>query len=118
MKFICVDLNIDTSSIYMQRAYRLGAPSRDKSRDQARPLIVCFRDYEDVENILSSAHKLKGKPELGINRDYPNEIVEARSRIWPKFKEMKAANPPRTVHVGYPAKLIVQKKVVLDEFLD
>lgn len=113
-RFICVDLDIDTSSIYIQRAHRLGAPNRDKSR----PIIACFRDHQDVENILSFAHKLKGKPELGINRDYPNEIVEARSRIWPKFKEMKAANPPRTVHIGYPAKLIVQKKVVIDEFPD
>lgn len=112
--FLKDNLDIESTQISIQRAHRLGIRTREKSR----PIIVCFRDSQNVELILSNAYKLKGKPEMGINRDYPNEIAEARARIWPKYKVEKARNPAKTVHLGFPAKLIVKKKVVCDEFPD
>ena len=97
--------------MYIQRAHRLGLPARNKTR----PIIVCFRDYGDVEYILSNSYKLKGL-NFGINRDYPPEIVEARSRIWPRFKQAREENPRGSVKIAYPAKLIVKGEVVQDEF--
>ena len=112
--FLAEHLSIESSSMCIQRAHRLGTPTRSKSR----PIIVCFRDYPDTELIISSAYKLKGKPNFSISRDYPREIAEARSRLWPKYKELKASNPARTVRIGYPAKLILKGQTVLDEFPD
>ena len=113
-QFLRNELDIDTSSMYIQRAHRLGK----FQNDTIRPIIVCFRDYPDVETILKNAPKLKGKPNYGINRDYPSEIVAARSRIWSEFKEERRKNPPKTVFIGFPAKLVVNKKVIRDEFPD
>lgn len=106
-------LDIDTSQIYVQAVHRIGAPRRDK----IRPIIANFIDRKDTECILEHAYKLKGT-EYGINRDYPNEIVAARSRLWPKYKELKAKYRKSAVFIGYPAKLIVNKRVVRDEFPD
>jgi len=39
---------------------------------KTRPIIVCFRDYKDVEIIMSNASRLKHKPQYDINRDYPS----------------------------------------------
>ena len=67
--------------------------------------------------ILENANKLKDTS-FGVNRDYPKEIVSARSKIWPAYKKAREENARGTVHIGYPAKLIVHKRVVLDEFPD
>ena len=109
--------------ICIQRAHRLGNPKRNRrnrgggARPQPRPTIVNFRDYEDVELILENANKLKDTS-FRVNRDYPKEIVSARSKIWPAYKKAREENARGTVHIGYPAKLIVHKRVVLDEFPD
>jgi hypothetical protein len=65
---------METSDICIQNTHRLGAFSRDK----IRPIIVIFRDLRDIELILSNANKLKGKPDKGINRDYPKVSAQAR----------------------------------------
>ena len=44
----------------------------------SRPMIICFQDYSDVENIVTNGYKLKGT-EYRVSRDYPKEIVTARS---------------------------------------
>lgn len=107
------------NDVYIQRAHRT-PPTRNKSNraktnQTPRPITVLFRDYNTLENILSNAYKLKGTP-YGINRDYPPEIVEARSRIWPMFKKAKAENPKGSVHIGFPAKLVVRGITIKDEF--
>ena len=76
-----------------------------------------FRDYEDVELILDNAKKLKNTP-YGINRDYPKEIVSERSKLWPMFIKAREENSKGSVYIVYPAKLIVNRKVVADQFPD
>lgn len=68
--------------------------------------------------ILAKAYRLKQKPQYGINRDYPNEIVQARGKILAEFKKAKGENAGRSVFIAYPAKLVVNKRVVRDEFPD
>jgi hypothetical protein len=71
---------------------RLGFAHRDKER----PIIVRFRNEQDVQVILENGYKLAGST-YGINRDYPKEIVEARSRLWQKYIESsrKAVEPKK-----------------------
>ena len=68
-----------------------------------------------MELILENAYKLKGTP-FGINKDYPREILNARVQIWPQYKKAREQNPNTSVYIGYPAKLIVKGRVVVDKF--
>ena len=78
---------------------------------------MCFRDYSDVENILANSYKL-ADTNYGVSRDYPKEIVTARSQLWPMYKSEKGKFPKRKVSIGFPAKLIVDGPVIEDKFPD
>lgn len=54
--------------------------------------------------------------QFGIHRDYPKEILNARSSLWPSYKKAKANNPRADVSIGYPAKLLINGRVVADKF--
>ena len=54
----------------------------------------------------------------GINRDYPDEIVKARSRLWADYKAKKPKYPRGKVFIGFPAKLVVDGEVVRDVLPD
>lgn len=123
LTFLSERLNIN--DVCIQRAHRLGSlrpagrrPGYITSRNH-RPIIVCFRDYKDVVRILGNAYKLRDT-NYGINRDYPPEIVNARSKLWADYKSEKAKQRRRegSVYIGFPAKLVVEGKVVRDEFPD
>ena len=115
-------LGLDAGNMFVQRAHRLGALKRRRyrganSRPNPRPIIICFRDYNDVEAILANAFKLRNT-NLGINKDFPKEIVNARSELWPRYKQEKQKNPNGRVFIGIPAKLVVNGKVICDKFPD
>lgn len=118
--FLRDELKIDPTNICIQRAHRIGNPFARNVGQAApsnyRPIIVCFRDFKDTEMILANAYRLKNNPAYGINRDYPKEIVSARSRLWADYKKAKSDNTKGSVFIGFPAKLIVNKRVVRDEF--
>ena len=123
--FVRERLGLDIIPV-IQRAHRLGNPRRQRRfirgniRDQSqppRPIIACFRDYGDIEVILGNAAKLKDTP-FGINKDFPKEIIEARSKLWPLYKAERAKNPDASVYIGFPAKLVVRGSVIKDEFPD
>ena len=80
-----------------------------------RPLIACFRDYPDVELILSNANKLQGT-RYGINRDYPREIIDAKKPLFEEKKRLKSQNPNATISIQYPAKLVMNGRVIKDKF--
>ena len=67
--------------------------------------------------IIDSAKKLKGLG-FGINRDIPKELVEARKRLWARLKAEKAKNSNAKLVIAYPAKLIMDKKVIQDSIPD
>ena len=103
----------------IKRAHRLGhGRGNHWSRTgplTPRPIIVCFKDYKDVEMIIGAANKLKNMP-YGINKDFPKKITNARSQLWPLYKTERAKNPDTSVYIGFPAKLVVGGKVVKDQF--
>lgn len=54
---------------------------------------------------------------FSVSRDYPKEIVEARRRLTPRFKSQRE-NRNNKASIEYAAKLIVNGKVIADEFAD
>lgn len=59
---------------------------------------------------------LKGT-HFSVSKDYPKEIVAARRRLMPRFKAERQ-NRNNKVSIEYPAKLVVNGKVIADEFAD
>lgn len=104
---------LNLNSTHIERAHRLGR----KVAGQNRPLIVCYRDYTDTDRIMRQAPNLKGS-RYSVSRDYPPEITDARRSIWPYFKQARDSQKYRDVSIGYPAKLILNGKVVQDMFPD
>jgi len=112
-EFLSNHLDIDSDRMYIARAHRLGRLQRN-NQYQSRPIIVNFRDYCDIESIMNSARMLRGKP-FSIDHDFPKEIQEARSRLWPMFKQLRRDAPDARVVLAYPAKIIKNGQVVRDE---
>lgn len=124
-EFLTDRLEIDAETICIQRAHRVGKPvnnrrnviGRAASNPKHRPLIALFRDFQDVELILSNAGKLRGTS-FGVNRDYPPEIIEARKPLLAEKKKLKAAKPDSMISIQYPAKLIQDGRLIKDMFPD
>lgn len=110
-EFLKVSLGIE--GICIDRAHPLGPRRYMPKRD----IIVAFKFHQDVENIMKNVYKLKGTSYV-IDRDYPKEIVAARKRLWPKFKQARAAQPGAKVSIQFPAKLVVNGTTVENEFPD
>jgi len=85
-EFLANRFDIDPRGIYMARAHRLGRIDHSK-QFQRRPVIVNFRDFGDIEMIMSRVAMLKGS-KFSVDYDYPKEIQEARSKLWPLYKEL------------------------------
>ena len=103
-------LGVDEPPV-IERVHRLGRYNRLRG---PRPIIAAFSFFRDTEDILSMTGSLKGTP-ISINRDYPNEITNARRTLWPQFKSARA-NTLNRVCIVYPAKLLVNGAVVSDMF--
>lgn len=118
-RFICDHLGLDANRMFLVRAHRLGARKRDTRpfEPQKRPLIVAFRDFTDTVEILDNTKRLKGTY-FSVDRDYPREIYEARKRLWPILKEKRKEHPKADVYIQYPARLMVDKVLIRDEFPD
>ncbi|MEW8546070.1 MAG: hypothetical protein AB2693_21320 [Candidatus Thiodiazotropha sp.] len=117
-EFMSDKLGLDPDAICIQRAHRVGKLNRSRNRSATithRPLIAAFRDYQDVELVISNAGKLKGSA-FGINRDYPQEIVNARKVLYREKKLLKSQNPSANISIQYPAKLVVNGRTEQDMF--
>ena len=109
-------LDINAGKMYIARAHRLG-PRKIGQRNPKRPIIVNFRDFCDTELIMSRAHLLKQTP-FSVAYDLPKEINEARKKLWDELRSIKRADPRVKFQILYPARLIVDGKLVRDEFPD
>ena len=111
-RFIGEKLCIETD-MYLERAHRLGKYDPGKTR----LIIVAFRDFCDTELILNETSCLRGT-DLGVSRDYPNEISKARQLIWKQYKTARENNPHKKVTFGYPASIRVNGVTIVDLFPD
>ena len=110
------ELDLDADRMYLARAHRLG-PVKKFSGLRKRPLIVNFRDFCDIQSIMSNAHLLRGTP-FSVDHDLPKEIDAARKLLWEEIKSIKRSKPSAKCQIVYPAKLLVDGKIVRDEFPD
>lgn len=119
VSFLNDEMQLDVSHDQIARAHRLGslAKSRAKYAVTRRPLIVAFKDYSVTEKIMQAAKCLKGTF-FRVEKDFPNEIADARKRLWPKLKAEKDKYPRSNVTIAYPAKLIRNGRIIYDEFPD
>ena len=80
-----------------------------------RSIIVVFLDYASTEVIMSATHKFASTSFI-VNRDFPPEIKTACKELWPQYKQLKTKNPSTKVRIQFPAKLVMNGKVVCDMF--
>lgn len=118
--FLWDELGIDSDDLLINRFHRLGSLYKAKTRQSTdtprRPVIIAFQDHRDIERILQAAYMLKGS-RFSISRDFPKEIVAARQRLMPRYRAERI-NRNNKVSIEYPAKLVVNGRVVADEFPD
>ena len=88
--------------IEFQRCHRLGGKTGTKLQWQ-RDVIVRFLWFEDREAVWANKHKLKGS-NIVIKEDFPKEIEERRSKLFPIFKAAKESN--------HKTRLIVDKLIL------
>ena len=97
----------------IQRAHRLGRPKPKGTvfigsrANQPRPIIVCFFDFKQREQIRIKRHELQ-RP-YGIAEDLPSEIREARKSLQGQLQELKSKGQRATI--VYPCKLIANGEV-------
>ena len=109
-QFLYDQLNLDPESDVIERAHRLGRWDPNKRK---RPMIVLFRDYQSVEKIIDKAWMLGNTP-YRIDRYYPREIVDARTLLRNRYRQLK--DDGVKVQMVFPAKLVVGRKVIEDAF--
>lgn len=63
----------------MGRIHRLGKPGK------SRPVIIYFQDYNEKQNILKNAYKLKGT-KVSIQNDYSPDTLKKRKLLWNSAK--------------------------------
>ena len=110
-QFVSDQLQISISDIDISRAHRIGRFDPRK----VRPVIVAFQAYPTAEKIIKQGYLLKDSS-FSISRDFPMEILRARKTLWPEYKQIKLQNPSAKVVLVYPAKLLVNQRVVKDLF--
>ena len=77
----------DEEDIRFERIHRI-TPRRSSSKP--RPIIVKFSHYQDKEFVWSFVKNLKGT-NIGISNDFPKEIEEIQSKLYPVLKNAKKA---------------------------
>lgn len=79
--FMAGNLDID-HQVEFTSVHRFGK----KNKKRARPIVAKFIYQCDLDQVLKSAKKLKGKP-FQINQQFPEEIEQARKSLYPIMKE-------------------------------
>ena len=90
------DLEItDGAQIEFQRCHRLGV-----KKNGPRDVIVRFLRFSDREKVWAQRFKLNGK-NLVIKEDFPPEVEQARSRLYPICKAARANNVKASLVANY-----------------
>ena len=110
--FIHDELGVGDGQISINRAHRIG-PSRD---DKIRPIIASFVNDQQKEDVLARSKQRERGAKVYLTRDYPRAISEARKDLSQKLMDVRKNG--RRGHIAFPAKLVVEGKVVDDRFPD
>ncbi|KAL4231046.1 hypothetical protein ACF0H5_008629 [Mactra antiquata] len=77
-------------NVTVTQAYRIGRKQTNQ-RHGNRSILASFSNPYFTDIVMENAVQLKGK-NIGISRDYPREIMEARKELWQDFKDAKQIN--------------------------
>ena len=111
-QFIADQFDIVVEQNAISRAHHIG---RYRGNDNQRPVIVAFQEYTLSERISKLGYMLRDT-KFKISLDHPREITCARKTLLPDLKQAKALNSLAKVTILYPAKLVVNGRVVKDLF--
>lgn len=103
--FLKDDLKMPPESLAkvdFQRAHRFGKVSTDKPR----PIVACLTHFKMKSAIMERGRQLKDSP-LGLNDQYPKEIMDRRRILVPILKEKRKQKQK--------VKLVVDKLYVNNE---
>lgn len=80
-EIISKNLGLDSESIVIERAHRVGK----KEEKKGRCIVAKFLNYEDKEMILKNTNKLKGTG-VYINEDYSDETLKKELNCYQRSK--------------------------------
>ena len=78
----------DMNEIRFERVHRLPTRRNPRRSKNTRPVIAKFSFYQDKEFVWSKVKNLKGT-KIGISNDYPKEIEEIHTKLYPVLKKAK-----------------------------
>ena len=82
-------LGIESNQIQFQRCHRLGLKTQKSGK--SREIIARFLRFGDRQEVWFNRNKLKNT-NIVIQEDFPFEIEERRSKLYPSFKAARKAN--------------------------
>lgn len=116
------NLKMDPSQFIIVRAFRLGrviTPRAPHLRQDLPPkprfILATFSHAGEVEALMNSASLLKDT-NIGLSRDYPKEISEARKILWPEFKSKRNELGKDRVKLLFPAAIKVDGRITRNLF--
>ena len=96
-KFLKEKIKVDphfAENIEVARAHRFG-----KSRAQKpRPIVIRFEKFKEKMKILEHGKNLKGTS-YGVNEQFPQEIMEKRSKLFPILRKCRNNNIKAVIRV-------------------
>lgn len=88
VKSVIDQLGLDSQSIHIERAHRIGPSAPSSARAAPRPIIARFLTFKDREAVLHKYWQKEVRENIGavrITEDYPAEIEMRRSKLLPYF---------------------------------
>lgn len=109
-------LELDTDRLSIENISRIGKPAGMNSNfgRKKRAVKVEFRYQHQGDRCMANCSKLSGS-NIAVDRDYPIEIQQARKRLWPKFKRLRAQHRG-AVQFLFSAAISVSGVIKFDEF--
>ena len=113
---LCNYLLLDPEEFCVESVSRLGriANHRYNGPNRKRAVLVVFRSPQHVNRCMENCYRLAGS-NIAVDRDYPVEIQQARKRLWPQYKRLRAQHKTAVKFV-YPAAISVSGEIKFNEF--
>lgn len=86
-EFMSTMLKIDSKSIEIERAHRIGNLKQNAGRP--RPIVVKFLRYKDKELILAKAKAHLKRTGIYVNEDFSDRIRKKRAELLPAMKQAR-----------------------------
>lgn len=81
---------LDVQCKSIGRIHRLGRPGKK------RPVIIYFKDYNEKQQILKNAYKLKGTV-ISLQNDYSHTTLRKRKLLWDSARSEKQRGKKKSV---------------------